>query len=447
MHKKRYLLIALIITVTIVSACQSEQASPISDTNTNVTNNVTSSTDEPTSTQENDTEDPEDADDSFDSESPVAITANDTIIPEIALETYEIPDTEGMDFVQDMRIGWNLGNTFDATDATWLDDEMAYEAAWCGEYTTQEMFDDLKEAGFNSIRIPVTWHNHVDSDLTISEAWLNRVNEVVDYAIINDMYAIINIHHDFDTAFIYPTSEYYDTSSRYMSAIWTQLAEHFKDYDNKLIFESMNEPRMVGHNNEWWIDNNNSDCIDAIETINRLNQLFVDIVRDSGGNNSNRFLMVPGYDASSDGALHNLFLLPTDTAEDRLIVSVHAYTPYDFALRDPADSNSTDEFDTTYLGSTRQITNFMDALYNKFISQGIPVVIGEFGARDKNLNRQAKVNYATYYVAQAKARGMTCLWWDNNAFSGSGELFGLYNRSSNTMVYSDIVEGMMKYLD
>lgn len=369
-------------------------------------------------------------------------------IPDIPLDVFDIPDTEGLAFVKDMRIGWNLGNTFDAGDITWLNDELDYESAWCGEKTTQQMFDDIKAAGFNSIRIPVTWHNHVDLEtLTINPAWLNRVTEVVDYAMNNDMYAIINIHHDFNQAYIYPTSDYYDNSSTYMTAIWTQLAENFKDYDQKLIFESMNEPRMVGHNNEWWIDNNNQDCIDAIESVNRLNQVFLDVVRASGGNNSERYLMIPGYDASADGALHANFQMPVDTVSDRLIVSVHAYTPYDFALKSASESGSTSEFDPTTLSSTMQITQFMDGLYNKFISQGIPVVIGEFGARDKSLNHQAKVNYATFYVAQAKARGMTCYWWDNNAFSGAGELFGLYNRSTNLWPYPEIVAGMMKYLN
>lgn len=363
-------------------------------------------------------------------------------VPEISLEIKELPDNEAMQFVEELKIGWNLGNTFDAVDNNSLTNELEYEKAWNGSYTTEEMIDAVKEAGFNTVRIPVSWHNHLtDDNYTISEAWMNRVNEVVDWCIDRDLYVILNIHHDSSTDYLYPSEEYADQSIEYLTAIWTQLAARYRDYDEHLIFEAMNEPRLVGHENEWWLNPWSADCIEAVECINRYNQAFVDLIRSSGGNNATRYLLCPGYAASSDGALNDGFKLPDDTIENRIIVSVHAYTPYNFAL----DAAGTDTWSMNSQSDINNMVGFMDKLYNKFTSRGIPVFIGEFGARNKYNNHEARVEFAAYYVAAARARGMSCCWWDNNAFIGMGENFGLLNRVSNKWQYPEIIEAMMAY--
>ena len=118
------------------------------------------------------------------------------------------------------------------------------------------------------------------------------------------MYVILNIHHDNSKEYLYPSSEYLEQSKTYVTDIWRQVAERFKDYDGHLILEAMNEPRLVGTSHEWWLEADNQDCIDAVECINALNLAFVDVVRSSGGNNAGRYLMVPGYAASLDGAVH-----------------------------------------------------------------------------------------------------------------------------------------------
>ncbi|MDF2590037.1 MAG: Cellulase [Anaerocolumna sp.] len=368
-------------------------------------------------------------------------------IPDVVIEAKSVPDTEAFQFVKDMKIGWNLGNTFDAfTDGNTVANELSYETIWCGVATSQPIIDTLYDAGFNSIRIPVSWHNHVSGDdFTISEAWLNRVQEVVDYAYNKGMYVILNTHHDNNVDFYYPTSEYIEGSKRYIQSIWSQLASRFADYNDHLIFESMNEPRMVGSNFEWWLDPNDDSCKDAVQSINLLNQLFVDTVRNGEGNNNNRYLMIPGYDASAQGALDAGYALPKDLTKDKLIVSVHAYTPYNFALQGPTESGNVSEFHADSKDSVKDIDSFMDQLYTKFISNGIPVVIGEFGARDKDGNTQDRIDYATYYIAAARARGMSCFWWDNNAFTGTGENFGLLDRKLVMWRYKDIVQGLMKY--
>lgn len=380
--------------------------------------------------------DPEPADD------PVQQTEDSGMVPGINIEKQPIPDNEALAFVRDMKVGWNLGNTFDAVDATWLTNKLDYEKAWVGVKTNEGMIKAVKDAGFNTIRIPVSWHNHVSGDdHKIDTDWLDRVQEVVDYAVKYDLYIIINIHHDMGKDYIYTSKEYLGQSVHYVRSIWSQLAERFRDYSHRLIFESLNEPRMVGHNNEWWLDLSNKDCREAVECLNELNQVFVDTVRSSGGNNKDRYLMVPGYAASYAGALADGFAIPKDTVDNRIIVSVHAYTPYNFAL----DAGGVRTFDINRPASTNEIDYFMTELYKKFISNGIPVVIGEFGARRKGDNLQDRVDFTAYYVASASARGMTCIWWDNHGFSGDGELFGLLDRRYLNWKFPEIVEAMMKY--
>ncbi len=372
-------------------------------------------------------------------------------IKDVEIPAEEIPEGEAFTFVKNMKVGWNLGNTLEAyNDGQTLEDELKTEETWGNPVTTQEMIDEIKKAGFETIRIPITWRGHVtieeDGSVTVSEIWLNRVKEVVDYAVNNDMYVIINTHHDIDLEKgYYPDSDNYERSEAYLSAIWSAMAETFKDYDEHLIFESLNEPRLTGSTYEWYFQAGTAECQDAAECINRLNQTFVDIVRAGGGNNAQRYLMIPGYDASLDGAMTDLYRLPTDTAENKLIVSVHAYTPYNFALQSPQESGSTDTFSIDASASTKDIDYLMNSLYDKYVSQGIPVVIGEFGAREKNFNLQDRLDYYVYYISSARARGISCLVWDNNAFSGTGENFGLFRRSARTWLYPEIIEAIMKY--
>ena len=348
-------------------------------------------------------------------------------IPEITIEAKQIPDKECFRFVKDMKI-------------------------WGNPVTTKEMIDTLKNTGFRTVRIPVTWHNHVTDDgngPVISEAWLDRVQEVVDYAYDNGMYVILNTHHD-NTANIegeggyYPDTAHAEESDRYIRGIWTQVAERFKDYDEHLIFESLNEPRLAGTDYEWNFNAGVAECKDAAGSINRLNQLFVDTVRATGGNNVERYLMMPGYDASLAGAITDLYQLPNDIVSDKLIVSVHAYTPYNFALRPGSESEATDYFSWEDPKSVYEINDLMNSLYNKFVSKGIPVVIGEYGAVNRDNNTQDRVDYYAYYTAAARANGITCCVWDNGSFT-DGEIFGILRRRVNQWFFEETIEAMMKY--
>ena len=392
--------------------------------------------------QESQTESEENNDSKEDS-----MSGENEIIQVPEWEKVEIPDNEALAFVEDLQLGWNLGNTFDASNCG-VSDELEYESAWVGIATTKEMIHTIADAGFKTIRIPVSWHNHVDENYQISKAWMDRVQEVVDWSLEEDLYVIINIHHDNEEGFMYPSYEHLEQSKKYVQAVWEQIAERFADYDERLIFETLNEPRHIGTDHEWWIDANSEIGKECIDSVNQLNQTAVDTIRANGkGYNTSRYIMAPGYCASPDFALTDGFVVPVDSgsAENRILVSVHAYTPYNFALAGENDQNSTDQFSIENKNGTADIDAFMKKLYDKFISKGTGVVIGEFGARAKGNNVEARTEFAAYYVARARSYGMTACWGDNNAFVGDGENLGLLRRVKNQILFPQIVEQMVYY--
>ncbi len=333
-----------------------------------------------------------------------------------------IEDISSAELVAGMKIGWNLGNTLDATGGMGVDSERA----WGNPKTSQEMIDAVLAQGFNVIRIPVTWEGHFGAapDYKIHDIWLERVKEVVDYAYNRGAYVILNLHHE---EWHYPSEENKEAASEQLAALWTQIADYFRDYDEHLIFEGLNEPRKKGTSVEWTGDE------EGFEVVNHFAQVFVDTVRATGGNNELRHLMVTGYAASSGREALESIVVPDD---DRLIVSVHAYTPYNFALNTKGTASWSIEKDTY------DIDALMKNIDELFLSKGIPVIIGEFGAMNKD-NEAERVEWVTYYLTKAKEIGVPCIWWDNNAYDGSGENFGLFDRRNLEFVYKDLVNAMI----
>ncbi len=370
---------------------------------------------------------------------------NDVRIPDLNFTPKAVPESEALLFTRSMGAGWNLGNTFDATGGSWIRNEMDIETAWQNDKTTEALVETVYQAGFDTLRIPVSWHDHMDAEFNLSDRWLDRVQEVVDWAYNRGMHVIINIHHDCDRKYYYPTKDCLENSTRYVAAVWTQVSERFRDYDERLIFENLNEPRLKDTPYEWTADQNIPEVAEAMECINALNQTFVDTVRAMGGSNANRYLMVSGYDASAEGVSSSKFVLPADSAEDRLILSTHAYSPYDFALQSPKESGSRSTWSVENTNDKQELAWLMESLYQRFVSKGIPVVMGEFGSRAKGDNIASRVEHAAFYVAVAAARGIPCIWWDNNAFKGSGENFGLIRRGSLQWEYPEIVEAIIQY--
>lgn len=387
--------IAAVIMMSAFSSCKKEAAAPANDDGTTVTEaaEVTEATE------------------------PYVSSVNDGI-----------RDLPSMELVKEIKIGWNLGNTLDASDAK----DLTSETSWGQPYTTKEMITAVKDAGFNIVRIPTTWFNHMDGDNNVDEAWMNRVQEVVDYAYTQDMFVILNVHHE-DWHDPYYDNE--EAAAEKLKALWTQIGTRFENYSERLIFEGMNEPRKRNTGLEW-----NGGDKEGHEVVNHLNAAFVETIRGLGGNNAKRHLMIPSYAASFVPAAMDDFAVPE--GDDKLIVSIHAYTPYEFALGEDLTKR---EFSPDG-GSANDVIYLMDTLKTKFIDNGTAVIIGEFGARAK-ANTAIRAEWATYYVSKAKEIGVPCVWWDNAAVSGLGENFGLLNRRTCTWEFPEIIEGLMKGLE
>jgi endoglucanase len=341
-------------------------------------------------------------------------------------------DISAAELVEKITVGWNLGNTLDTTNLFWLNNPSVsqMETAWGNPVTTQPNIMAIKKAGFNAVRIPISWAKCTDSEYNIRADWMARVKVVVDFVYDNNMVVILNSHHDEDI-FKLRDNEM-DETKKAFQRVWEQIAAVFKDYDEKLIFECLNEPRTIGSPAEW-----NGGTNEERNNLNILGQFFVDIIRASGGINARRILMVPTYAASATASAMNALVVPNDPTNEKnkIIVSIHAYEPYNFALN---EQSPVDNWSVSNTGDTLPIIERVSRAYDLFVSKGIPVIMGEFAALNKKDNTAARAAWAEYYVNYAKSKGARCFWWDD----GGG--FKLLNRSSNTFYYPEIVDGLMK---
>ena len=288
--------------------------------------------------------------------------------------------------VEDMTFGWNLGNTLDVCQADRDGDgkinehveagEKVDETLWGNPKATKELFTSLKKNGVNAVRIPVTWRDHMDSNGNIDREWMDRVQQVVDYAYSQGMYVIINVHHDgggdpkFGAWIIEESQKDYNTFLKKYKNIWKQIAERFKNYSDYLIFESMNE---VGFDTLY-----NKNKADAYNLINKINQDFVDIIRATGGNNAKRHLLIAGYYTDIERTCNSLYKMPDDKA-GRCILSVHYYTPWDFCTCDIKHTRGTNS-------EVRQMETLIGKMKKNFVDKGIPVIIGEYAASGSDLS-------------------------------------------------------------
>ncbi|MDE6727626.1 MAG: glycoside hydrolase family 5 protein [Oscillospiraceae bacterium] len=329
--------------------------------------------------------------------------------------------TSAADLVKQMKVGWNLGNTLDSTGGTGVD----AETSWGNPVTTKAMIDDVSAAGFNVLRVPVSWGTHVDEEFNIDKAWLDRVEEVVNYGLDNDMFVILNTHHE---EWYMPIKSDVDEDLAQLEKLWQQIAERFKDYNEKLLFEGVNEPRLRGRSAEW------VGTPAARSIINQYAETFVKTVRATGGNNEQRALMITPYAASS--IPDNLKALKIPENAGNIIVSVHAYLPYDFALNVQG---------TAFYEDDGSIGDLMSNIKTTFLDNDIPVVITEFGSVNKG-NASDRVNCLNDFLGGAKKIGVPCVWWDNNARAGAGENFGLLNRAEGGWYFPEIITNIQKII-
>ncbi|MBD5142789.1 MAG: cellulase family glycosylhydrolase [Ruminococcus sp.] len=339
------------------------------------------------------------------------------------IETSADFEKNAQQVVDEIILGWNLGNSLDSYTGTAIKNSgLSSETSWGNPATTQEIIDMVKDTGINAIRVPVTWYNHMDADTyEIDEAWLNRVKDVVNYVLEDGMYCILNVHHDTgENGWLRASRNNFEQNAEMFTAIWEQVSEEFADYNDKLLFEGFNE--ILNDSNEWV----NPDT-EALEVVNELNQIFVDTVRNSGGNNDKRNLIVNTYCAGGNSAVTRGFILPDDSIPDRLIVEAHVYQPFYFTSEFYPDV-------TTW--SQKDVNAYIDNLYETFVKQDIPVIIGEFGCVEKN-NADQRLSWTQYYVQHCIEYGIKCFWWDN------GSQYKLFNRRTLNITEPELLNAML----
>jgi hypothetical protein len=326
--------------------------------------------------------------------------------------------------VKNMGVGWNLGNTLDANNGT--KQGLESETYWGQPTTKPELMKMMKEAGFNTIRIPVTWYNHMDDDGKVDAEWMKRVHEIVDYVISQGMYCIVNVHHDTGDGKQWlhaDMSTYTSVKSRY-EYLWKQIAEEFKDYDEKLLFESYNE--MLDKYNSWCFATFNSptryvkgDADDAYEAINKYAQSFVDVVRATGGNNAQRNLIVNTYGACNGGGNWNTHLkdplkemkYPNDAVTGHIAFQVHAYPSI-------VNDNNGKITNRPMTDIKKEIDDMVSDLKNYLVAKGGPVIVGEWGTSNSDkagtdyaVRRDHLFQFVDYFVQKTKENGIATIQW------------------------------------
>jgi len=306
------------------------------------------------------------------------------------------------DAVKNMGLGWNLGNTLDANDATktWKTTE-EHETCWGQPVTTPELLKMMKEAGFGAIRVPVTWYQEMDANGKVNDAWMKRVKEVVDYVIDNGMYCLLNVHHDTGAdggtfkSWIKASGANYTANKDKYEGLWKQIAETFKDYDQHLLFEAYNE--MLDEKNTW---NEPVDKTDGYKAINDYAKSFVTVVRATGGNNAQRNLVVNTYSASNSSAAMKALELPEETGH--IVFQIHNYP------------NWKDESTTRQL-----IDNLISDIKTNLISKGAPVIIGEYATFTTwpadldyyEKDRKLALYAMDYFITKTKEAGIGTFYW------------------------------------
>lgn len=361
-------------------------------------------------------------------------------------------DLNQSQIVEAMGPGWNLGNQLES-----VTDNVPEETNWGNPVITEKLIQSVKAAGFKSIRIPVSYFAKIDDDkdYTIDSKWLDRVQEVVNYCIKNDLYAVINIHGDgyntIDGGWLLCNGKNQTEIKKKYKKVWKQIAERFKNYDEHLLFESMNEEFDGSYsepNKEYY------------QNINDYNQIFVDTVRKTGDNNTKRWLIIPGWNTNIDYTAGDYgFKLPTDQYRDksidkeeqRIMISVHYYSPWDFCggengvitqwgneADDPSKTSTT--CDETYM------KNQLNLMKTTFADKGYPVFIGEYGSIDKTSYDSENEYYRAYFARKlcqlSRKNGCIPMYWDNGYNGVHG--FGLFDRTTCEITQPVIIDATME---
>lgn len=330
-----------------------------------------------------------------------------------------------------IKLGWNIGNTLEATGG---------ETAWGNPRVTKALINLVKQSGFNAVRIPCSWNQYMENATTakLKTDWLNRVKEVVQYCVDNDMYVLLNIHWDGGWLENNCTTAKQQENNAKQKAFWEQIATHLRDFDEHLLFASANEPNV-------------SDAT-QMSVLNSYHQTFIDAVRSTGGKNSYRVLVVQGPFTDIEKTNQLMSTLPTDKISNRMMAEVHFYTPWNFCgMTEDATwgkmfyywgngyHSTTDTAHNPTWGEEDAVNNYFKMMKNQFVDKGIPVIMGEYAAmRRSSLTGDAltkhlasRAYYLKYITQQAIANGLVPFYWDNGGIGNNAS--GIFNRSTNTV--------------
>ncbi|ORX84084.1 glycoside hydrolase [Anaeromyces robustus] len=339
----------------------------------------------------------------------------------------KINDISSINLIKNIRLGWNFGNALDVECTNWTDfkkDQIASERCWGNIKTTENIFNTLINNGFNLFRIPITWTSHIGSspNYIIDQEWLVQVREIVNYSYHRGAYVIINSYDNWIN--IYKSN--LEKAKSITKELWKQIAEEFKDYDEHLLFEVMNKPGKMDLSNKY-----SDGDYESWNFINEINKIFINTVRNANGNNPKRHLLITPYTASFHEESINHLYIPIN--DNKIIVSINAYVPYNFTYNNSLIFTNTSDIDW-----------LMNTIKEKLLSNNIATIITEFGAVPRKNNDNERIKWAKYFITKASKNGIPCSVWDNGLFDKGNNSFGLIDRNSYTIKYPDYMNILLE---
>jgi endoglucanase len=338
-------------------------------------------------------------------------------------------DLTSIQLSQQMSPAWNVGNSLDAVPA---------ETSWGNPLVSQQLLNAVKAAGFKTLRLPVNWNQYADADGNISPTWMARVTEVVGYARNAGLYVVLNTHHE--DSWLIPTYAHQASANARLAKLWTQIANNFKNYDDYLLFAGTNEVMFPG--------DFGPPTAEYQSIQNGFNQVFVDTVRATGGNNAKRHLAVQGFTTNIDSTVSG-FIKPADSATNRMFLEVHFYDPYDFALNENSNiwqwgAIATDPAVTETWANEAYVDAQFQKMKSRYIDAGMPVLLGEYAAMLKSEYDPAgtyRTYWAKYVTKSAYQHGLVPAWWDPGySFNHTS---GLFDRSTGAQYFPDLVKAIV----
>lgn len=321
-----------------------------------------------------------------------------------------------------MTLGWNIGNTLEA---------QCGETAWGNPQVSQALINAVKAAGFNAVRIPAAWDCHASNGI-IDAGWMARVKQVVDYAVGQNMYVVLNIHWDGGWLEEHPLYSYQQAVNQKQNSYWTQIANTFRNYNEHLLFAGTNEVHA----------NYNTPTTENITVQQSFNQTFVNAVRATGGNNASRTLVVQTYNTNPQFGL-DYFSFPSDSASNRLMLEIHFYDPYDFTINPNgpclAWGSPYPQYSQCAWAQEAYVDDLFSRVKNKWVNAGVPVMIGEYAAAQRaNLNEASRLYWHEYVNRAAKVNGIKTFLWD------TGNSSGLFNRNSGALTNPSLLDAIKR---